>query len=167
MTMEQMNIEYVVAWHKDDPKLEAGARTIWSEPGILPDLREIETRVKQLAIVAYSDGQLAALTTLNVRPFQHLRQKFAFIRGFVTPAFRMNAVGRDIMVETHTMIENWALNNPDEKLAGMAAIFQVPGVGERPVTRSTGMTLVGYTPENEQVRVAWFKHFRVPGNMMD
>ncbi|MDO8421585.1 MAG: hypothetical protein Q7S99_05435 [Parvibaculum sp.] len=160
-----MSIEYVNAWRKDDPRLEADARVIWSEPGILPDLAEIEIRVKQLAVVAYSDGQLAALTTLNVRPFEHVRQKFAFIRGFVTPAFRMNAVGREIMVETHKMIENWALNNPDENLAGMAAVMQVPGVGKRPVGRSTGMVLVGYTPDNEQVRAAWFEHFRVPGNL--
>tara|TARA_R110000868_G_scaffold31627_20_gene115868 strand:- start:1929 stop:2417 length:489 start_codon:yes stop_codon:yes gene_type:complete len=159
-----MTIEYCVAWHKNDPRYEADARVIWSDPELLPDNNEIEIRAKQLAIVAYSDGQLAAMTTLNVRPFDHLRQKFAFIRGYVTPAFRLNAVGRDIMRETQKMIENWALDNPEEQIAGMAAVIQVPGVGQNPAGGNTGLVLMGYTQSNEQVRAAWFEHFRIPGN---
>ncbi|MDO8287840.1 MAG: hypothetical protein Q7T44_01340 [Parvibaculum sp.] len=160
-----MSVEYIDAWRKDDPRLEADARRIWSEPGVLPEGKGTETRMKELALVAYEDGQLAGLTTLDVRVFPYVRQKFAFIRGFILPAFRMKAAGRDIMLETHKMIETWALKNPGEKLAGLAAIIQVPGVGDHPVGRSTGMVLVGYTDRNEQVRIAWFDHFRVPLNL--
>lgn len=160
-----MSVEYLNAWHKDDPRLEADARRIWSEPGVLPEGKGTEARMKELALVAYEGGQLAGLTTLDVRVFPYVRQKFAFIRGFILPEFRMKATGRDIMLETHKMIETWALNNPDEELAGMAAIIQVPGVGENPVGGSSGLVLVGYTNRNEQVRIAWFDHFRVPLNL--
>lgn len=162
-----MAVDYVVAWRKDDPKLKAEALRIWSDPGVLPRETNAEERINQLAIVAYEDGELAGLSTLNVRVFPQLKQKFAFFRAYILPDFRLREVGRDMVLATYKMIEDYALNHPDEKLAGMMAVVQIPGVGDNPQGKKIKMTLIGYTNGNEQVRLTWFDHFRVPPNMTD
>ncbi|MGV8995926.1 MAG: hypothetical protein ACOH12_03150 [Parvibaculaceae bacterium] len=162
-----MTIEYVEAWKKNDPKLESDARRIWSDPGVLPPGIGAEDRIEQLAVVAYENGELAGLSTLNVLTFSPLKQKFAFFRGYVLPDFRLREVGRDIVLETYNRIEAYALANPQEKIAGMMAVVQIPNVGENPQGKKIKMTLIGYTNDNQQVRLTWFDHFRVPLNMTD
>lgn len=162
-----MAIEYVDAWKKDDPKLKADALRIWSDPGVLPRETNLEERMKQLAVVAYEDNVLAGLATLNVQIFPQLKQKFAFFRGYVMPDFRLREMGRDMVVETYKRIETYAAAHPEEKLAGMMAVVQIPNVGDNPQGKKIKMTLIGYTNDNQQVRLSWFDHFRVPPNMTD
>lgn len=162
-----MAVDYVVAWQKSDPALEADAIRAWSTTGVLPKSDGPEVRIKQLALVAYEDGALAGLSTLNIRPYEPLKQKFAFMRGFVMPDFRMHEVGRDLMVETLNMIEQWAFEHQDEKIAGMMAVVQIPGVGREPAGKKIKATLIGYVNGNQQLRLRWFDHFRVPPNMTD
>ena len=162
-----MTIAYLQAWRKYDPALEAEAIRAWSTTGILPKSDSPEIRVKQLALVAYVDGELAGLSTLNIRPYEPLKQSFAFMRGFVMPKYRMHEVGRDLMVETLKMIEQWAFENQDEKIAGMMAVVQIPGVGMEPTGKKIKATLIGYVNGNQQLRLTWFDHFRVPPNMTD
>jgi len=162
-----MTTTYVEAWRKSDPKLEADAIRAWSMTGALPKSDAPEIRAKQLALVAYVNGELAGLSTLNVRLYEPLRQKFAFMRGFVMPDYRMHEVGRDMMFETLQMIERWAFENQDEKIAGMMAVVQIPGVGREPTGKKIKATLIGYVNGNQQLRLTWFDHFRVPPNMSD
>lgn len=162
-----MTTTYVEAWRKADPALEADARHIWSAPGVLPPGVTAEDRIKDLALVAYEDEKLAGLTTLKIRTYAQLHQKFAFIRGFVLPEFRMKEAGRELMFHTYRMIEAWAYDHQDEKIAGMIAVIQVPGIGLLPHGDRTNLVLVGYTNGNQQVRLGWFDHYRVPLNMTD
>ncbi|MES1991164.1 MAG: hypothetical protein V4441_09465 [Pseudomonadota bacterium] len=162
-----MTTTYVEAWRKNDPQLEADAMRAWSTAGILPKSDGPEIRVKQLALVAYVDGNLAGLSTLNVRRYEPLKQQFAFMRGFVMPEFRMHEVGRDMMAETLKMIEQWAFEHQDEQIAGMMAVVQIPGVGKEPTGWKIKATLISYVNGNQQLRLKWFDHFRVPPNMTD
>lgn len=159
-----MTTSFVTAWRKNDPKLEIEAKQIWEATGILPDRTTPAERAKEIALIGYQDGKLAAVSTLNIRYFDYLRQNFAFARETVLPEFRKQEIGRELVRATFAMIQDYAQNHPEEKIAGMATIFMVPGIGKNPVGRETKLTLIGYTPENEQIRVAWFNHFEVPPN---
>jgi len=159
-----MTIQIVEAWRKNDPKLEAEAIAFWDRHQINPAGTTPQARAKELAAVAYDNGEVVALSTINVELFVQLRQKFAFIREAVAPSYRRNKVGGDLLIATRDIAERYSREHPEEKIAGAAAVYQVPGVGTYGSGRTSKLALVGYTDRNEQVRVMWFDHVQVPPN---
>ncbi|MGV8995927.1 MAG: hypothetical protein ACOH12_03155 [Parvibaculaceae bacterium] len=162
-----MTTSYVTAWRKNDPKLEADATRFWEAHELLPAGKTAEDRIKELAVLAYDGEQVIGVSTVNIRYFDMLRQKFAFFREAIAPDYRLQSAGRDLTVQTRKAIEAYALAHLEEEIAGLAAILQAPGIGKRAIGRQGRLALIGYTDFNEQVRVAWFDHFRVPSNMSD
>jgi hypothetical protein len=62
------------------------------------------------------------------------------------------------------VLKAWSLDHPDEMLKGMAAVIQSPELSEKcrdPVWPRTGLTVIGYTPRGEQIRLVWFDHARL------
>ena len=62
------------------------------------------------------------------------------------------------------MLERWSLEAPQEKVQGVAAVIQADNFEEmkrRPKWPGSGLNLVGYTEEGQQIRVAWFDHARL------
>ena len=162
-----MTITFVDAWRKNDPKHAADAIAFWTEHKILNAETSPEERAQQLAVLAYDGDKLIALATLHVRHFDLLRQKFAFLREAVSPDYRLHTLARELSGEARKVIEAYAIAHPEEKIAGMAAVYQHKGLGRNPIGKLSRMALIGFTPQNEQVRVGWFEHFRIPGTMED
>ncbi len=163
------SITFVDAWRKDDPKLEADALAFWKRENAMPDESDATERVKQLAILAYEGDELVAITTIHVRPFERLRQKFAFLRGMVAKAHRQQLLAISMGKPVYDLIEAHALAHPEENIAGLAAVVSSPllGVRPNPYPNGAGLVLIGYTSHGEQVRVSWFKHFQVPANFSE
>ena len=159
-----MTIEIIEAWRKNDPKLEADAIAFWDRHRINPAGTTPQARAKELAAIAYENGVVVALSTINVELFVQLRQKFAFIREAVAPSYRRNKIGGDLLIYTRDLAERYSRENPDEKIAGAAAVYQIPGVGTYGSGRTSRLALIGYTDHNEQVRAMWFDHMQVPPN---
>ncbi|MES1991163.1 MAG: hypothetical protein V4441_09460 [Pseudomonadota bacterium] len=157
-----MAITFIPAWKKNDPKLEQDAIDLWTQQNALPPDTNPQTRAKLLAIVAYEGTAVAAVSTLDIRYFEQLRQKFAFIRLLVAPSNRMQKMSTDMMRQTRAVIEAYALEHPEEQIAGMGAVFRNKGVGRSPVGVGGRTVLVGYTKSGYQLRIAWFDHFQVP-----
>tara|TARA_R110000868_G_scaffold334571_1_gene595293 strand:- start:307 stop:798 length:492 start_codon:yes stop_codon:yes gene_type:complete len=157
-----MTITYANAWRQNDPKLEQDAIALWTELSALPKGQSPDERAKELSVVAYEDGKVIALTTMIVQRLQQVRQDFAFVRVLVAPSHRLQSLSTDLMRESRKVIEAYALAHQEEKLAGMGAVFQAPGLGKNPIGIGGGTVLVGYTDEGYQVRIAWFDHFKVP-----
>lgn len=160
-----MTITYVDAWRKSDPQHAADATAFWTEHDLLKTETSAEERVPQIAVLAYDGDKVVGLSTLNVRPFELLRQKFAFLREAVAPDYRRHELARNLSGETRKVIETYAIAHPDEMIAGMAAIYQAKGIGKKPIGSVSRMALIGYTAANEQVRAGWFEHFRIPENL--
>lgn len=157
-----MNITFVETWAKNDPAQEEEAMAFWTAQNALQGELAPDQRVKQLAVMAYGDGKLVGVSTLNVQYFETLRQKFAFVRELVHRDHRLEHISIALTEKTRECIEEYALAHPEEQIMGMAAVFQAPGIGKRPISRGGNLSLIGYTPNNEQVRAMWFKHARVP-----
>ncbi|MDO8421584.1 MAG: hypothetical protein Q7S99_05430 [Parvibaculum sp.] len=162
------DIAFVEAWRKNDPKLEADARAFWIREDAMPD-ENVAERIKQLAVMAYEGGELVAITTIHVREFTRLRQKFAFLRGMVAKDHREQHLAIIMGKPVHDLIEKHAIAHPEENIAGLAAVVSSPLLGARPnpYPNGAGLVLIGYTPYGEQVRVSWFDHFRVPANLSE
>lgn len=163
------DITFVEAWRKNDPKLEADALAFWQREDALPDESEAVKRIKQLAIMAYEDDELVAITTIHLRPLEQLRQKFAFLRGMVAKSHREQLLAVSMGKPVFDLLQAHALAHPEENIAGLAAVVSSPLIGARPnpYPNGAGLVLIGYTPFGEQVRVSWFDHFRVPANLSE
>ncbi|MGV8995924.1 MAG: hypothetical protein ACOH12_03140 [Parvibaculaceae bacterium] len=160
-----MTIEFVDAWRKGDPKLEADALAFWQSQNVKLETPDGAERLKMLAMLAYEDNKVIGLSTLNIRHSDQVRQKMAFIREIVAIDHRRKHLGIDLAQKTREMIETYAFNHQDEQIAGMAAVLQGVGIGKHAISRGGQMILAGYTANNEQFRVAWFAHYQVPANL--
>ena len=152
------------AWRRDDPALEADAIAFWRRLAILPPDVAPEERAKQLVVTAYREGGLVGVSTAILGRIESLRGRFAIIRAATDPAHRRTHVAIALLVATRDLLERWADDHPEERLAGMAGVIENREVAERlkepywPVTR---LGLVGHTREGRQIRVAWFGNGRV------
>lgn len=154
-------IRYVTGWRKNDEAMVRDAIELWQAHDILPRNVTPEKRAKEICCLAYDGKRLAGISTIDIKPYEPLRNKrFGFLRVFTQPDYEGQEIAVGLAKECRRVLEEWSIANPDEKLAGMAAIYQSPKLGKYPVGQS-GLTLVGYTPEGHQVVVIWFNHLPV------
>jgi hypothetical protein len=154
------------AWRRNDPQLAADAQMFWEKHNLVPSTQDRQYRARELGVVAYCDGETAAVATGELAMMSGLRARFAVCRISVHPGLRRQQLSARTFGHFRTVLEAWSAEHPDEQVMGMSAIIQAAEYGEKqrePVWPDWGLflTLAGYTPRGEQVRVAWFKHARV------
>ena len=155
-----------VAWRRDDPQIEDDAIAFWNRLGILPPGVRPEDRAKELIAAAYRDGRLVAVTTATIDRIERLRARMAIIRGATDPDFRRSHAQLALAVPSREALQNWALEHPEERLAGLIGLVEPAEWGEfarLPVWPGSGLALAGYDNLGRQVRVSWFEHFRFDG----
>lgn len=151
------------AWRLDDPGIEADAIAFWNRLGILPPGAKPEDRAKELIAAAYRDGKLVAIATATIEWIEPLRARFAVLRGATDPDCRRSHAQLALAVPSREALRSWAIAHPEEKLAGAIAYI---GPGEwgdfakLPVWPESELMVAGYDANDNQVRVAWFDHFR-------
>ena len=151
-------IKYVSGWRKRDEKLERDAVALWKEHGVLPAGVTPESRAQEICCLAYDGNRLAGISTVDIQPYRPLLNKrFGFARVFIPPEFEQQELAIGLATECRRILEEWSIANPEEQLFGMAAVYQSHKLGRYPVGKS-GLTLVGFTPEGHQLRIAWFNH---------
>lgn len=154
-------VDYIAAWRRDDPRLQADAMKMWAEMGVLAPGVSPEARAKELVALAYHNGRLIGITTTTLHVYPPLRQRFAFMRMLMRPDVAESGVAVSLTIKFAEVMRLWSRANPEEQVAGFAAL--VPqGIYSGTTILPTGLTLVGYTDEGYQVRVFWWDHFRIP-----
>jgi GNAT superfamily N-acetyltransferase len=154
-------LEIRVAWRRDDPEIEADAVQFWTRLGLLPSGVSPEERAKELVCVAYADGRLIAVGTAAIEHIPQLRANFAVIRGATDPDYRRLGAMWALAEPVRATLEQWAIDNPEERLAGRLGFVEHGAWGElakMPVV--SRLMLFGYTAEGRQIRGDWFDHFR-------
>lgn len=152
------------AWRLGDARIEADAIAFWNRLGILPPGVIPEERAKELALIAYKDGSVVGVTTLQPALFEPLRVRLAMLRGAVDPDHRRSHVGLALLLGTCRLIERWAAEHQDEQLAGVGAVIEAPELAagqKQPFWPRTRLGLIGYTPDGRQIRMSWFEHYRL------
>tara|TARA_R110000824_G_scaffold118960_18_gene272516 strand:+ start:38926 stop:39405 length:480 start_codon:yes stop_codon:yes gene_type:complete len=154
------NVRYVTAWQRNDPKCEADAVSFWQETRMLPPDVDPRQRAKEIVSMAYQGDRVVGVTTAEVAYLEQVRQKFALMRILIHPDLEKSGVSVPLTIHAREVLREWAKANPQEKVAGYAAIITAPGYGQKPVLPA-GLVLIGYNAQGRQVRVYWFDHFRI------
>ncbi|HTO39933.1 MAG TPA: hypothetical protein VL026_03080 [Rhizomicrobium sp.] len=157
--------EFRPAWHRADPKIEADVRAFWQQLRLIPPA-EIERRIPELIATAYVDGKLVAVSTADFNVLPQLRARFAMYRCLVSPEYRRHHLSYRISAYSREVLEQWSLENPGEKVVGMAAIIQAREYKHKQQEAmwpeyGLNLNLIGYNNVGSQIRVAWFKHAHV------
>lgn len=161
---KELGVEWRTAWRLADPKIEADAKALWRRLSVLPEGVDPDLRADELVSAAYVGDQLVAVSTAFIREIEFLRRRFAMFRCVVAPEFRRHSVSRKISGHSREVLEKWSFDRPEEEVMGMATVVQNDEIKAKPrgaIWRSSGLTLVGYTNDGEEIRVAWFDHARV------
>ena len=159
-------VTLVPAWQRNDAKINKDAIDFWRRSGALPPEISPEQRLPELCVAAYVGDRLVAVSTIELREASWLRCCLGFFRCLVSPAYVERRLAIRLTKYSRDLLDDWAKENPDEKVLGMATILENPNfdiLGKRPMWRSGGaeLWLVGYMPNGQQVRLTWFKHARL------
>lgn len=165
------DISYASVWRLHDPDLEAGVKAFWQDLKLL-NVAERERRAGEVCQVAYADGKIIGVTTISLDVFPPLRCRLAFLRCAVSAEFRQHYLATYLTRNSLTVMENWALDNPGEKLQGVAFIIRADELGSKAVYPqwadwNTHYNLVAFSPQGEQLRLAWFRHARFDSPLGD
>lgn len=157
---EAETVDYRRVWHRQDRSAMNDAIAMWKREGILPADTSPERRAEEMVIAIYAGDEIAGCLTADIQILPRMREKFAFCRSFIAPAWRGKRLTDRLMIDGHEELCRWSKAHPGEKLAGCAAIYENRVLGNNPVEPS-GLCLIGYTPQGQQLRVLWFDHYRL------
>jgi len=153
-------ITYRPAWRLKDPQIEIDALDFWAQLKVISPAAA-QQRVPELVAGAYQDGKMVAVATAVITYLPNLRAKFAMFRCAVSPDCRKAGLCANISCYSRDVIERWSLANPNEQVMGFGATVQAPELmmkQRQPYWTENGLTLVGFTPNGQQLRVVWFRH---------
>jgi hypothetical protein len=151
------------AWRLGDATIEQQAIDFWQRLKILPRGIDPAARAKELCAVAWRGDELAGVATAAIEDVRIVRARFAMFRCAVVPEHRRSRVGYQLLTYSRPLLERWSFDHPDERVLGMGAVVEAE-IGDwahQPHWPLTGLTLAGYTPQGQQIRLAWFEHARV------
>lgn len=148
------------AWRRDDPKFAADALALWRRLDAVPP-QVAEGRVKELCAVAQHGGELVGVSTVVLDHLPQLGYRFGLFRCLVDPAYRQQGLARSLAVYSRDLLARWSKDHPEEAVVGMATVVESPKLdefGKLPVWPASGLTLMGYTEKDLQIRIVWFDH---------
>ena len=157
-------IELREAWRSDDPGIARDAIAFWRRLGNLPADASPAERAREAVVAAYRDGQMVGIITASVGLLEKVRARIAMLRGSVDPEFRRSHVGIAMFSRALEILEAWAAANPEERVAGIGGILEsreLRAAQLLPSWPQTRFNLIGFTPDGRQIRLRWFRDFRL------
>ncbi|HVZ69197.1 MAG TPA: hypothetical protein VG891_07015 [Rhizomicrobium sp.] len=159
-------VEFRPAWRLKDAAIERDTIAFWQKEGLIPANATPEARLGELCMAGYDEsGRLIAVGTAKIRHIDFLGCKLAMFRCAVARDKRRNLLASVITAHSRELLEQWSLAHPEEEVMGMGTVVQSRAIDElarRAMFRASRLGFVGWTPQGEQMRVAWFEHGRIP-----
>lgn len=152
------------AWRSGDAGIARDALAFWRRLGNLPPGASPEERAREVVVAAYSGDLMVGVVTASLGLFEQVRARVAMLRGSVDPAFRRGHVGIAMFPPALEILESWAAASPAERVAGIGGILEsreLVAVQQFPGWPQSGFNLVGFTPDGRQIRLRWFRDFRL------
>lgn len=162
-----MDVSFESVWQGKDSSQAAEAKAFWEAHGLLPpQLRE--QRALELVALARDGDTVVGVSTANIDYQPPLRGRFAMFRCAVAPEAPREALSLQLAAETFRILHDWSVENPGEHVLGIMTVLEGGEFGDiarRPIWSDSDeglqLNLVGYMPDGQQIRVAWFEHARV------
>ncbi len=162
--MSKNEISYLNVWQNCPEKWQAAVKDFWTELNVMPDQNAIATRMEQLCTLALENEKLIGVSTVYKTKHPPLRCDLYFFRCLVLPEYRRQSIARQLTINCRDNLQDWVIDNPEGAGAGMAVVVESPALAElshQAIWPTTGLNLVGYTQQGQQVRVVWFKNIRL------
>ena len=148
-------------WLLRDPAIERDVLAFWREEQFLPSVADAAMRLKDICVVAYDGARIIAVLEARLRVLQMVRSRIAMLRLAVSPAMRQSRLATEMIPVGQRVLEQWSVENPQEKLMGTGCIVQTKVADQKlrqPVWPQSSLMVINYTQKGEQMRLAWFKH---------
>lgn len=158
-------ITFRTAWRRDDAEIERDAKAFWrSRAGLLFANVNLDAQARELCAVAYSSDQLVGVSTASIEFVEQFRRRMSIYRCAVSAGLRHEPLSWQITDYSREILEQWSLENPDEKVMSLLAVMQSKVLVTRypDVFGVANMTFTGFLPSGFPSRVAWFKHATIP-----
>jgi hypothetical protein len=155
---------FTTVWQSADETTRLQAVEFWRELNLLPKGEAPERRAAELSVVAHEDDVLVAVATAHLAELPRLRVRLGMFRCAVAPGRRREGYAAELAWRTRDALEAWSAAHREQKLMGMGCLVQGAELSAKkaqPKWPISGMYLVGYTDQGDQIRVVWFKHARV------
>lgn len=152
------------AWRSDDRGIARDAIAFWERLGNLPAGATPAERAREIVLAAYCDGRMVGIVTASLGLFEKVRARVAMLRGSVDPEYRRSHVGIAMFVKALEILEAWAAAHPEERVAGIGGILEsreLRAAQLMPSWPQSRFNLVGFTPDGRQIRLRWFRDFRL------
>mmetsp|Transcript_19670 Transcript_19670/g.45752 ORF Transcript_19670/g.45752 Transcript_19670/m.45752 type:complete len:213 (-) Transcript_19670:614-1252(-) len=160
-------IRYENVWKKMDGRARIGAKKLWDDLfGDQMPCAVKNGRLDFLCVVAYCGDELVAVSTVIPEMSSVIFCNVGWFRCVVKEEFRRKGIFTQILLRAKKALEEWSLESPLESVTALGAMLEFSFDGENmnnknPVWTETGLTLVGYSSQGVQIRIAWLKDARV------
>ena len=148
-------------WRSADAVIQRDVLKFWREEDLLPDVADAAKRLKEVCVVAYDGDRIIGALDAQIRRLDVVRARFAVLRVAIANDRKHARLGSDLVGLAMHLLEQWSIQNPAEKLCGIARIVhakQIDELARQPVWEPTKLTLIGYNAKGAQIRIAWFGH---------
>jgi hypothetical protein len=158
------DIRFESAWQEADPVIERDALVFWETHSLMPKNAVVSNRLRELCTAAYDGDRLIAISTAKLTEVAFLRSRIAMWRCAIAPDRRGRHLSTEMGRYSRQVLEEWSRANPHERVMGMGTTVQTANLDQkkkRPVWKASGLVFVGYSAQDQQIRVAWFDHAEI------
>ncbi len=158
-------VEFRPAWRLKDSAIGRDALAFWAREGLLAAKTSLDVRLSELCMAGYDGDELIALSTAVIRFVDLVGCKLAMFRCAVAREKRRMLLASVIAGYSREHLEQWSLAHPEEEVMGMGSVTQakaLDNLSRRAMFRASRLGFVGWTPNGEQMRIAWFEHGAIP-----
>lgn len=153
-------ITYQIAWQKKDEKIMKEACAFWVEMGAIKEASQGMQRAQLLCAVAYHDGKLVAVSTIQVGMQPQVHAKVCYFRCVVRPEYRRRHIATELANRCLVVSEEWSKENPKYEAMAFAIRVETPNLlmkTYKPVWNDK-LTFIGYSQEGLPLYLRWFTH---------
>lgn len=157
-------LQYKSAWRAADPDIERDVLAFWETNNLMPQRAVPADRLRELCTAVYEGDRLIAVSTAKITDVGFLRSRLAMWRCAIAPDRRGQHLSTEMGRHARDVLEKWSRDNPQERVMGMGTAVQAASLDEkkkRPIWKASGLVFVGYSAQDQQLRVAWFDHGEV------
>ena len=154
-------LEIKNVWGKVEGDLQREILGFWQQNNLLPTGVDPVERSRQAVLTVRSEGKIVGLTSADLIQFRQLNDNiFYMFRLAVLPAFRLPGIESKLIVESQTILEEFAKTQSTNKAIGVLVFVESPRLREmrnEAVWPASKMVYIGSDKQGRHIRVCYFK----------
>ena len=169
-TDEVQPITLLQVYGNHAPELDSAIVEFWKTEGALPRHEDdiVLQRLSEVLFIAVNDqNEIVGVCSGIPRYFEQIRNHFLYLRAFVRPDWRGHNRGvvSSLFVATFDLFDQLKAID-GQPVIGILTVFESRYLNDvaKPYhsAKHRSLVLVGWTPRDEQVRIAYFTDVRMP-----